>query len=455
MPNLSESKHDLSPSPARIEAVVMLSDFQKRSESLSYLFAKNSSGGKLNPRDRNLLYELVFGTIRWRIQLDWILRQFVHGSLDDLPVYVQNILRLGLYQLRFSDKIPDYAVINEAVSLTRVFSQIKFSRMVNGIFRNYLRKCSLLCFPTAESGLSESLMIKHSFPQWMVELFIDQYGAGTAEDVLISLNRRPKITIRVNTKKKSVEEFLVMLERKNIQGNPSKYFSEFININGPVGKISDLPGYEDGCFSIQDESAGIASHLARFGEFSTVADICAAPGGKITHLAGLLEKNVNIFGLDISGSRIALITENLKRMKLESINLVQADGKQLPFSKIDMIIIDAPCSGLGVIRKNPDIKLRRKPEELINTVKLQFQLLKQAAGSLNQGGVLIYSTCTINKNENEKLIDKFLSTFKEFRIENASSFLTIPWVNADGWIKTIPGCDNLDGSFCIRLRKGS
>ena len=147
MTKLSESKPDLSPSPARIEAVVMLSDFQKRSQSLSYIFSKNSGGGKLNPRDRNLLNELVHGTIRWRIQLDWILRQFVHGSLDDLPVYVQNILRLGLYQLRFSDKIPDYAVINEAVSLTRVFSQIKFSRMVNGIFRNYLRKCSFFLFP--------------------------------------------------------------------------------------------------------------------------------------------------------------------------------------------------------------------------------------------------------------------------------------------------------------------
>ncbi len=184
-----------------------------------------------------------------------------------------------------------------------------------------------------------------------------------------------------------------------------------------------------------------------------IADICAAPGGKLTHLAELTGERHPLIGIDLSRSRLQMIAENRERLGLNRIQLLQADGAQLPVKKMNIILVDAPCSGLGVIRKNPDIKLRRKPADLQQAAALQQRLLNQAAEHTITGGTLIYSTCTINKNENERIITAFLHNHPEFEISPAGDFVDIPWVTKEGWVETMPEMEKTDGSFCVRLQK--
>lgn len=453
MPSKQKKKNSNQITNPRLEAVRMLNHFQKDFIPLNLLFDRHQFDLEISKRDRNFVSELVYGTVRWQIQLDWILKQFVHGNLNKLPESIQNILRSGLYQLRFLKNIPTYAVLNEAVQLTRSFHLIKYSRLVNGVLRNYLRNEEHLLFPKSEENLVQSLVINHSFPEWMVELVLDQYGLEKTESILESSNRRPQLTLRVNKTKISVEDFVELLTDKNIGLKRSEIIPEFINLNENL-VVQDIPGYAEGFFSIQNESAGIVSHLAKLdGTHDKIADVCAAPGGKLSHLAEILFDQISILGADISLSRLKLIQKNLRRLGLYSIRFIQADCTQLPFSNLDVILIDAPCSGLGVIRKNPDIKIRRKPKDLNHAVKQQMFLLEEAAKRLNNNGVLIYSTCSINNNENENLISNFLKSHSEFFIENASNFVKKSLVSTEGWVKTTPDTNRCDGSFSVRLRK--
>jgi len=449
------SKMDMKPkektSSARVEALKVLVTFHKKSIPLNILFDDFQTD--LDSKDQRFFKELIYGTIRWQIQLDWILRQFVHGQFYELPIHIQNILRLSIYQLRFLDSIPNYAVVNEGVALTRTFRKIKYSRMVNGVLRNYLRNEKHLQFPSQENDKIEFLSINYSFPEWMVELFLEQYGLEKAKQILDALNQRPKITLRINRNKISIESYLQLLEENQIKFNHSKRLLEFLQLDQSDNNICDLPGYEEGCFSIQDESAGLVSHLAKPNEVSRILDICCAPGGKLSHMAEVFNDSKKLIGIDISKQKLDLVKKNLKRLGNDSVNLIQADSTQLPLSEAEMILVDAPCSGFGVIRKNPDIKLIRKSEDLKNLTNIQLQLLEQSAQLLKKDGKIIYSTCTINKQENENFIVKFLSNHPEFKIEHASNYLSISGIEPEGWIKTTPDTDNLDGSFCVRLKK--
>lgn len=439
---------------ARIIAVRILNLFQKQLAPLSLLLNRFEIPVDLSAKDRSLIYELVFGTIRWQIQLDYLLKQFVHGNLPDLPLSVQNILRMSLYQIRFLDQIPNYAVVNEAAKLTRKFRQIRFTRLVNGVLRNYLRHDKQIRLPRKEENPLRSLSVRFAFPEWMVELFMEQYGEEKATAIMKGSNRKPSLTVRVNTKKISPENFRILLEKENIPTVQSKYFPEFFHVDEAIGSIKNLPGFSEGYFSVQDESAGIVAHLAKSARAGgRIADICAAPGGKLTHLAELSGERQPLIGIDLSRSRLQMIAENRERLGLNGIRLLQADGAQLPVKKMDVILVDAPCSGLGVMRKNPDIKLRRKPEDLQQAARLQRRLLDQAAEQIVDGGALIYSTCTINKNENEEVIQAFLHHHPEFDILQAGDFLAIPRVEKEGWVKTTPDMGKMDGSFCVRLQK--
>ncbi len=440
-------------SPSRREALFILNIFSRTLSPLPLILRNRDWQGDFTNRDKRLITELVNGTLRWQIQLDWILRQFVHGQFAELPLSIQNILRLSLYQLRQLNQVPDYAVVDEAGILAREFHEIKYARLVNGVLRNYLRNQHHLQFPRTADDQLAALAIGYAFPRWQVELLVEQYGSERTASILDQLNQRPNLTIRINTEKISVAEFYQQLEKREISFSLSKFLPEFVSLEEKAGTIQELPGFDEGWFFIQDVSAGFVAHLTAPQPDQQIAEICAAPGGKLTHVAQLRRDQGIILGMDISRSRLAITAENIRRLGYQSIRLLQGDARRLPHRQMDMIVIDAPCSGLGTIRKNPDIKLRRKPEDLPAVQQLQLQILIAAAERLKPHGSVIYSTCTINKEENERIIAQFIHKQPQFKIEPISSFLILHGISAQDWLSILPDQDSLDGSFCVRLRK--
>lgn len=437
-------------SPARVEAVRLLDLFHRKWRPLSLILSDHR--WRVESRDRILASELLYGTIRWEIQLDWLLSQFVHGRLGDYPITVQNILRLGAYQIEHLRSIPDYAVVNEAVELARAFGQIRFARLVNAVLRNFLRRRKLIQWPATEAGAAEALGVRYAFQPWMVQLFLDQYGFALTEKVLASLNERPVFSLRINTKRRTPEEFVQVLGEQGIEAEPSPVLPEFVRIRGTLGPVWGLPGFSEGEFFVQDESAGIVAHLAEpQGPF---IDVCSAPGGKLSHIRQLLGDDLFLIASDLHASRLELVKDNFRRLRLKPPAFVQADGRRLPFRRGEQFLLDVPCSGLGVIRKNPDIKLRRTPEEISELVEIQKNLLEEAAKLLPPGGVIIYSTCTINREENQGVVEKFLSGHRDFSPVAISGWEEIRQPGSP-WLEILPVGTPLDGAFVAKVRKRS
>ncbi len=437
-------------SEARIIAIKILCEFNKNMKPLNLLLQDFLQNSQSNHKEQSFASELIYGSVRWRIQSDWILGQFVHGKLNEYPIEVQEILRCSIYQLHHLKTIPGYAVLNEASMLARNFRKIKYARLINGVLRNYLRNRQRIRFPGEEDDLISWYSVSYAFPVWMVELLLQQYDSNTTEHILKSLNRRPWLTLRVNEKKIASCEYQQKLIEENIEFQPGKYLHEYLLLNNFKGSVKNLPGYDEGWFSVQDESAGFSAHCLMRTNPNRIVDICTAPGGKITHLAQLSDNLKTLFALDLSFGRIGKVLDNLNRLDIQNVKVLRGDGTKLPLKECDAVLIDAPCSGLGVIRKNPDIKIRRNPTDVDNVQKLQWQLLKEADKVLKFGGILIYNTCTINKNENQKMIESFLHSNQHYSIEKMDDFGDL----SGNYLNTISEIDTMDGAFCVSLKKG-
>lgn len=437
-------------SEARINAVKLLCEFNKNMKPLNLLLQDFRQDMRPDQKEQSFVSELIYGSVRWRIQSDWILGQFVHGKLNEYPIEVREILRCSIYQLHHLKTIPGYAVLNEAFMLARYFRRIKYARLINGVLRNYLRNRHRIRFPGKEPDLISWFSVNYAFPAWMVELLLQQYDSNTIEHILNSLNQRPRLTLRVNLKKIATYEYQQKISDKNIDFQPGKYLPEYLVLNNFKGSVKDLPGYYEGWFSVQDESAGFSAHCLMRTSPDKIVDVCAAPGGKITHLAQLSDNNKTLFALDQSFGRLGKVLDNLNRLGIQNVKVLQGDGTKLPLNECDAVLIDAPCSGLGVIRKNPDIKIRRNPIDVNNIQKLQSKLLKEADKVLKFGGILIYNTCTINKNENQKMIESFLLSNQHYSIEKMDDFGDL----SGNYLNTVSEIDTMDGVFCVSLKKG-
>jgi len=441
-------------SPARFAAVQILDAFHQKMIPLK-LILNDFDSAHLSSRDWQLTRELVFGTVRWEIQIDWYLRQFIHGSLEDYPLTLKNILRTALYQLRFLEKIPDFAAVNEAVNLAHSMGLLKYARLVNGVLRNFIRRRDQIRWPKKDEDPVRHFSLVFSFPEWMVRLFLDNYGEERTSRMLESLNQKPGLTLRVSPAKIPVEEFLRHLRERNIEATVAGHLPEYVRIHTEAVDVRELPGYREGWFVVQDEAAGYAVYLAAPGNGHTVfLDACVAPGGKFSHWLERYGGRKHVAaGLDLHRKRLELVCQNMERLQLHSAKLVQGDARKLPFKRADIILLDVPCSGFGVIRKNPDIKLRRTPEDVVQLVELQNRMLEAAAEILEPKGSIIYSTCTVHPAENEKMVRGFLKRHPEFEIEPADQWVRCPWITREGWIEIIPGEADMDGAFCVRLTK--
>jgi len=387
-------KGDTIYSDARSLAVKILTRVERTDSYLEKLIDYEIKTEVLNDYDKSLLNEICHGVIRWMRRLDWFLNGFYRGQWEKCMPEIKNTLRVALYQILFLNKIPDYAAVNEATEFVKKISTQKHADVVNGLLRTIIRTKEELIYPTREIDEVKYLGIMQSHPNWMVKRWIQRFGFDDAEKLAESNNKRPILTIRINTLKVPREEFLKKLTEKNIVYRFCKYAGNFITLR-LMSKIYLDEDFNNGFYAVQDESAGIVSLLIDPKPEDLILDMCAAPGGKSTHMAQLLHNQGRIIAVDKYDAKIKMLKTNAERLGVTNTEFIQDDAsdftnEMITTQRFDKILLDAPCSGLGVLSKKPDIRWKREVEDVINLSKLQSKLLENASKYIKPGGVIVY-----------------------------------------------------------------
>ncbi|MFA6468696.1 MAG: 16S rRNA (cytosine(967)-C(5))-methyltransferase RsmB [Bacteroidota bacterium] len=439
-------------SGVRGTSVKILNRVERTDSYLDKLLESELRSGELNDFDKALLMEIVHGVLRWQSKLDWVLNGFFHGNFAKAEVTVRNTLRAALYQILFLEKVPDHAAVNEAVEFIKRIRGEKAAGLVNGVLRNIIRNKEGIHYPDVQNDAALYLSTMYSFPLWMVKRWMNRFGFHETEKLLEAQNQKPGLTLRINTMKTSVEDFMKMFDLQNIPYDKSRYLPRFLRSSG-LTNISNSEIFRRGFFTIQDESAGLAATLLDVKPGDRVIDLCSAPGGKTTFFGETMKNQGTIVAVDKYQTRLNLVKSTCERLGITNVEFVAADATEFQTEPADKVLIDAPCSGLGVLSKKPDIKIKREMRDINEVVKIQEQLLKNAASLVKPGGVIVYSTCTIEPEENFMVVKKFLEAHPEFEIDHAAKYADEKIVSADGFIETFPHRNGIDGSFAIRLVK--
>ncbi len=402
--------------------------------------------------DKSLLAEIVHGVMRWQGRLDWILNGFTHGNFSKSEINVKNALRVSLYQILFLTHVPHYAAVNEAVEFIKKIRGAKLADFVNAVLRNIIRTLDGIHYPKEDEDPVQFLAVYYSHPQWVVKRWLQRYGRPELEKLLVANNEVPGLTLRINKLKVTPGEFLGLLDNKQIAYQGSTLIDHFIKVRSLSG-ISQMNIFQNGFFSIQDESAALPVLLLDPKPGERVVDMCAAPGGKTTFIAERMNDQGTVIAVDKYESKLKLIQTSCARLGITSVQAMVADATGLELEPAHKVLVDAPCSGLGVLRKKPDIKWKREPEDIPKLATLQMRLLEQADRILQPGGVIVYCTCTMEPEENELLIGAFLKKYPNYHVDDAAKFVSKAVVGEDGCVHTFPHTHHIDGSFAARLVK--
>lgn len=414
---------------------------------------------KLERQEAALATELVYGTIQRLNTIDYFLGRFASKGLERLQPWVRSLLRLSFYQIRYLDRIPSHAAVNEAVNLAKKRGHQGIAGLVNGILRNVLREKDRLAIP---DNLPEAarIALEESHPEWLVARWLKRYGPEATRAMCEANNRPPKTSIRHNRLRGSREELAAKLAEAGMETVPSPLSPAglILTSGGSAGKS---PLFAAGDFSIQDESSMLVALCVAPEPGMKVLDCCAAPGGKSTHMAELMDGRGEVTAADIHEHKENLIREQAARLGLTNVRTVVSDAKLLPEryppETFDRILLDAPCTGLGVIRRKPDLKWAKKEEEIAEIAGLQRDILQAVHPLLKPGGVLVYSTCTTEPEENEAQIHRFLEETPGFALEPFPAAL-LPEGPAreageKGMLQLLPQHFDSDGFFIARLKK--
>ena len=407
------------------------------------------SRDRLDGRDAALATRLCYGVVQNRMKLDFYLKQLLTGKLRDLHPVVRDILHMGLYQLREMDKIPESAAVNESVALAKKYcpKQKNAPGLVNAVLRNALRSRDSLKEPT-------SLEEKYSHPANLLALLKSYVGQERLEKMLIANNAAPQTVVQVNTCKTTGEDLIRRLEGEGVTAQSHGWMPDCL-VLGNTGALEQLPAFREGLFYVQDPAARLSVLCAKLPtEDIKVVDCCAAPGGKSFAAAVAMNGRGEIFASDLYEHKTILIRKGAERLGFDNIQVSCRDAsEEVPQWEeiMDAVIVDVPCSGYGIIRKKPDIRYK-DPDTMKDLPALQLQILKAQAKMVKPGGVLIYSTCTLVRRENEGVVEKFLKSAPDFHLEK----LELPPVfpkNESGMLALVPGEYDTDGFFIARLRR--
>jgi 16S rRNA (cytosine967-C5)-methyltransferase len=438
---------------ARLLAIQILNRILKTDAYADILLDHAYRKYSLSFQDRSLTTELVMGTLRWLGRIDWILQHTYAGAWDRIPEMIRRDMEIALYQILYTDRIPVYAAVNEAVDIAKVEGGNVWGRRVNGVLRECVRQHQHFEFPSIEENPIESISVQWSHPAWLVKKMIDLWGVKKTISICQANNERPQVSIRMNLLRNNKDQILTFLYKEKIEFVDSDILDEFLVIK-KLDNLLQTEMFHKGWFSVQDMSAGLVGHLVQPQQRDRILELAAAPGGKTSHMAEISGDRANIFSMDINLTRMRKLVQNQKRLGLEFIYPFIADGRYVSVGTFDKVLLDAPCSGLGVLRKHPEIRWRCTTEQINQLKKNQKALLETAHRHVKKDGILVYSTCTILPEENEEMISYFLQIHPEYTIDYAADFVDRRVVNEGGLIKTWPDEHDMDGSCAVRLRKG-
>lgn len=429
-----------------------------RQEEYSHIAVRNvlEKYQYLGKQERAFLTRLTEGTLEWMIHLDYIINQFSSVRMNKMKPVIRNLLRMSVYQLKFMDSVPASAVCNEAVKLAgrKGFKNLK--GFVNGVLRNIARNLSRISYPE-QSDIRSYLSVMYSMPEWIVEDWLAVYGAETTERMLKAFMEKESLSIRPNLEKISLEELKGRLEQQGITVSKALWPDYALRIEN-YDYLKAIPEFREGMFQVQDVSSMLAAEAADPKEGDVCIDVCAAPGGKSLHLAEKLHGTGRVEARDLTEYKTDLIWQNGERSGVKNLKIRQWDAcvcHEESLETADVVLADLPCSGLGVLGKKTDLKYRMTREQQKDLASLQRKILGVVQAYVKPGGTLIYSTCTIHLEENEKNADWFLKNFP-FEAVSLEDCLPKEVLNEEalrGRIQLLPGIHGCDGFFIAKFRR--
>lgn len=434
----------------RWHALVLLDKIEEQNKFSHQLIADFLERSQLSQRDKDLLVRIVYGVIQRKISLNYLLAPYIEGK--KIEAWLLTLLRISIYQLEFLDRIPNHAIVNESVAIAKTNGHQGVANLINGVLRNYLRNKEYI--KSEKEDAEKAISIKYSISQWLVDYFKEKLSQPELDAFLSSLLDIPKLSVRINPKKGTRPAIMKQLAGENISAQESSISSLGIIIES--GDVFETELFKEGYLTVQDESSMLVGEVGLIQGQETILDACSAPGGKASHIASLLDDG-HLTALDLTERKINLVQENLERMDLmDKVNLyVQDASKFIPKNGelYDIIFIDAPCSGLGLMRRKPEIKYNKSYEDIETLSQIQRELLEHLSQYVRENGYIVYSTCTLSYEENEELIQDFLDQHPQFMIDPIQGAIPDNIKTQEGFIRIWPHQYGTDGFFISRLKK--
>ena len=402
---------------------------------------------RFDARDRRWTRELVFGSLRKRAILDAYLQQRVNGGVGRIDADLIDLLRLGSYQLLMMGSVPPYAAIGQTVELAKRRHGIGASKLVNAVLRRLDRDREQLALPSSADAV-EALALEQSHPAWLVARWIDRWGRDETQRLLVANNAEaPLIARPVQVVREQLE---ASLEESGVHVEDAPLLRDSLVLAGPIASLAELSAFRKGQFHLQDPASTLVTIYAGIPAGAIVADVAAAPGGKSVEMARVAER---VYASDLSFARLRRVKENIDRLELTNIHPFVADARHPATREVDAVLLDAPCTGTGTFRRHPDARWRIKPSDLAVAASAQRELIRAAAKQVKIGGLLIYSTCSLETEENDAIVEGFLRDHPSWRLEPPAPGTVPANVLDGGYLRVLPQAHGVDGSFAARIRR--
>jgi 16S rRNA (cytosine967-C5)-methyltransferase len=413
----------------------------------------------VSKKDRNFINSLVYGVLRWRNLLDWILSRHSNIRVEKIDSSILNILRIGLFQIFLLNKIPVSAAVNTSVDMAKKCAPSWVAGFVNATLRSAARNKDSLAYPDVRKNPETALPIMTSFPQWLINRWLDRFGCEDTLNLCNACNLIPPLTVRTNTLKITRQRLLERLENQADDIRPTPFSPDGISFRHPAAPIREMEPFQAGLFQVQDEAAQLISLALNPLPGETILDACAGLGGKTGHIGQLMRNQGQVTALDKDASKISRLIHEMTRLGIDIIVSRAADLERIDFreyGRFDRILLDAPCSGIGVIRRNPDIKWDAARQNLQRYHAKQLKLLDIVSHMTKHHGMILYAVCSFEPEENERVIHEFLQTHDGFKVLNLAelnSTVLSPFLDEHGFFRSLPHVHHMDGFFCAGLQK--
>lgn len=447
-------------SDPRYRAVHILVELEHGRRTLDLLLEDMEASGDLRDRrDRDLLNAILFGVLRWRGRLDYIIARFSKTPLSKIDLPILNILRVGIFQLAFLTRIPPSAAVHTSVEMAKSMGAPWVGAFVNAVLRRAAAEHGAVRFPDPQKEPVQALAAAWAFPEWLTQRWVGRFGAAPTAELCESLTSIPPLTLRANTLKTDRAGLMAALKAEATAVADCTLAPDGIRVEGLQTRMTALESFRQGWFQVQDEAAQLVSLLLAPRPGQTVLDACAGRGGKTGHIAQLMGNRGRLVALDRSGARLAALREEMQRLGVSIVACIEADllsdaAAEAP-ARFDRVLLDAPCSGLGTLRRNPDIKWTEDRKNLQRYHRTQLALLERAAGRVAPAGVLVYSVCSPEPEETADVVRKFLAQNPRFQADHEADDIpeTLrPLLDKQGFLQTYPHLRYMDGFFAVRFK---